>query len=172
MAINASTPSDAYAAFRNNDKKDKLATSLTNSTLSSLLKAFFDEQPHMEQFLCRGLGLELMGVDGQIANMVIDYFTKQNEPVLCIHDSFLINYKKGEELRRIVSDSTFQLTGYRIQQDIKNERLETTRPVKGNIEGYKEPVDVSFYTPKRIESTDQYVARRDKFYKWRGLKSK
>ncbi|MDB3948997.1 hypothetical protein N9370_04485 [Paracoccaceae bacterium] len=113
-----------------------------------------------------------MGADGQIVNMVIDYFTKQNEPVLCIHDSFLINYKKGEELRRIVADSAFQLTGYRIQQDIKNERLETTRPVKGNIEGYKEPVDVSFYTPKRIESTDQYVARRNKFYKWRGLKSK
>ena len=122
--------------------------------------------------LRKGLGLELVGADGQIANMVIDYFTKQNEPVLCIHDSFLINYKKGEELRRIVADSAFQLTGYRIQQDIKNERLETTRPVKGNIEGYKEPVDVSFYTPKRIESTDQYVARRDKFYKWRGLKSK
>jgi hypothetical protein len=112
-----------------------------------------------------------MGVDGQIANMVIDYFTKQNEPVLCIHDSFVINYKKSEELRRIVSDCTFQLTGYRIQQDIKNKRLETTRPVKGNIEGYKEPVDVTCYTPNRIERTDQYVARRDKFYKWRELKS-
>jgi len=171
MAINASTPSEAYAAFRNNDKKDKLAASLTNNTLSSLLKSFFDEQPHMEQFLCKGLGLELMGVDGQIANMVIDYFTKQNEPVLCIHDSFIINYKRGEELRRIVADSTYQLTGYRIQQDIKNERLETTRPVKGNIEGYKEPVDVTFYTPNRIERTDQYVARRDKFYKWKELKS-
>ena len=171
MAINASTPSDAYAAFRNNDKNDRLAASLTNNTLSSLLKAFFDKQPHMEQFLCKGLGLELMGVDGQIANMVIDYFTKQNEPVLCIHDSFIINYKKGEELRGIVSDCTFQLTGYRIQQDIKNERIETTTPVKGNIEGYKEPVDVTFYAPKRNERTDQYVARRDKFYKWKELKS-
>ena len=84
---------------------------------------------------------------------------------------FLINHKKGEELRSIVADSTYQLTGYRIQQDIKNERLETTRPVKGNIEGYKEPVDVTFYTPNRIERTDQYVARRDKFYKWKELKS-
>ena len=112
-----------------------------------------------------------MGVDGQIANMVIDYFTKQNEPVLCVHDSFLINYKKGEELRRIVADSTYQLKGYRIQQDVKNTRLETTRPVKGNIEGYEEPVDVTFCTPNRIERTDQYVARRDKFYKWKELKS-
>ena len=112
-----------------------------------------------------------MGVDGQIANMVIDYFTKQNETVLCIHDSFLINYKKGEELSSIVADSTYQLTGYRIQQDIKNERLKTTTPVKCNTEGYKEPVDVTFYTPNRIERTDQYVARRDKFYKWKELKS-
>lgn len=118
MAINASSPSGAYAAFRNNDRHDNLVTSLTNSTLSSLLKSFFDEQPHMEQFLCKGLEIELMGVDGQIANFVIDYFTKRNEPVLCIHDSFLVNYKKGEELRRIISDCTLQLTGYRIQQDI------------------------------------------------------
>ena len=87
----------------------------------------------MEQFLCKGLGLELMGVDGQIANMFIDFFTKRTEPVLCIHDSFLINYKKGDELRKIVADSTRQLTGYIIQQDIKNKRLETTRTVKGNI---------------------------------------
>jgi hypothetical protein len=69
----------------------------------------------MEQFICKGLGLELMGV--------------------------------------------------------KNERIEITRPVKGNIEGYKEPVDVTFHTPNRIESTDQYLARRDKFYKWKELKS-
>jgi len=41
----------------------------------------------------------------------------------------------------------------------------------GNIEGYKEPVDVTFHTPNRIERTDQYVARRDKFYKWKELKS-
>ena len=43
MAINAFTPSDAYAAFRNNDKNDRLAASLTNNTLSPLLKAFFDK---------------------------------------------------------------------------------------------------------------------------------
>ena len=144
MAINASSPSEAYAALRKNDRDDNLATSLTNSLLSSLLKSLFDEQPHMEQFLCKGLGLELMGVNGQIANMVIDYFTKWNEPVLCIRDSFLINCQKGEGLRRIVSDCTLQLTGYRIQQDIKNERLDTTTPVKGNIEGYQEPLDVTF----------------------------
>ena len=74
-------------------------------------------------------------------------------------------------LKPHLPETPFKLTGYRIQQDIKNERLETTRPVKGNIEGYKEPIEVTFHTPNRIERTDQYVARRDKFYKWKELKS-
>jgi len=40
-----------------------------------------------------------------------------------------------------------------------------------DMTGYKEPVDITFYTPNGIERTDQYVARRDKFYKWKELKS-
>ena len=75
MAINAESPKDAYAAFRDNDRKDKIASSLVNERQEQLLIAFFDEHPHMEQFLCKGLGLELMGTDGQIAKMVIEYFT-------------------------------------------------------------------------------------------------
>ena len=166
MAINAESPKDAYGAFRDNDRKDKIANSLVNEKLQQLLKAFFDEHPHMEQFLCKGLGLELMGTDGQIANMVIDYFTKNNEPVLCIHDSFLINYRMGEELKRIVEDCTFQFTGYRIQQDIKNQREENIVKVTGNIEGYETPQSVSIFRPQQITRTEEYNNRKNKFYKW------
>ena len=90
MAINAESPEDAYAAFRDNDITDRIANSLVNARLQQLLTAFNDEHPHMEQLLCKGLGLELMGTDGQVANMVINYFTNSNEPVLCVHDSFLM----------------------------------------------------------------------------------
>ena len=166
MAINAESPEDAYGAFRDNDRKDKIANSLVNEKLQQLLKAFFDEHPHMEQFLCKGLGLELMGTDGQIANMVLDYFTNNNEPVLCIHDSFLINYRKGEELKRIVEDCTFQFTGYRIQQDIKNQREENIVKVTGNIRGYNTPQSVSIFRPKQVTRTEEYNNRKSKFYKW------
>ena len=166
MAINAESPKDAYAAFRDNDRKDRIASSLVNERQEQLLTAFFDEHPHMEQFLCKGLGLELMGTDGQIANMVLDYFTNNNEPVLCIHDSFLINYRKGEELKRIVEDSTFQHTGYRIQQDIKNQREENIVKVTGNIEGYETPQSVSIFRPQQVPRTEEYNNRKSKFYKW------
>ena len=169
MAVNASSPEDAYAAFRDNDRSDKIAVSLRNETLEQLLNAFFKYYPHMEQYLCKGLGLELMGIDGQIANMVIDYFTQQDEPVLCIHDSFLINYRRGEELRRVVEESTFQLTGHRIRQDIKTERLQTNLPVTGNIEPFSHPVQTTIYTPKRVNPTEEYKIRRDKFFRWREL---
>ena len=166
MAINAESPKDAYGAFRDNDRKDRIANSLGNERQEQLLKAFFNEHPHMEQFLCKGLGLELMGTDGQIANMVIDYFTNNNEPLLCIHDSFLINYRMGEELKRIVEDCTFQHTGYRIQQDIKNQREENIVKVTGNIQGYETPQSVSIFRPQQITRTEEYNNRKNKFYKW------
>ena len=165
MAINAESPKDAYAAFRDNGRTDRIANSLVNERLQQLLKAFFDEHPHMEQFLCKGLGLELMGTDGQIANMVLDYSTN-NEPILCIHDSFLINYRKGEELKRIVEGSTFQHTGYKIQQDIKNQREESIVKVSGNIEGYETPQSVSIFRPQQAPRTKEYNNRKSKFYKW------
>jgi len=123
----------------------------------------------MEQYLCKGLGLELMGIDGQIANMVIDHFTQQSVPVLCIHDSFIINYRLGDELQHVVREATYQLTGYRIKQDIKNKRHTANLQVTGNIAGYQEPVSVDLNTPIRIHPTQEYHTRRDKFYKWVSL---
>ena len=82
-----------------------------------------------------------------------------------------VNSNSIKSVNSAANRSIFKLTGYRIQQDIKNGRIETTRPVEGNIEGYKEPVDVTLYTPNRIKRTDQYEARRDRCYKWRELKS-
>ena len=120
----------------------------------------------MEQFLCKGLGLEPMGTDGQITNMILEDFTINNEPVLCIHDSFLINYRKGEELKRTGEDCTIKHTGYRIQQDIKNEREENIVKITGNIEGYETPQSVSIFRPQQITRTEEYNNRKSKFYKW------
>ena len=107
-----------------------------------------------------------MGVDGQIANMVIEYFTNNNEPVLCIYDSFLINDRKGEELKRAVEDSIFQFTSYKIKQDIKSQREENIVAVTGNIEGYETPESVSIFRPQQLTETEEYNNRKIKFYRW------
>ena len=70
------------------------------------------------------------------------------------------------ELKKIVEDSTFQHTGYRIQQDIKNQREEYIVQVAGNIEGYETPRSVSIFRPQQVTRTEEYKNRKSKFYKW------
>ena len=98
--------------------------------------------------------------------MVVDHFTNKEIPVLCIHDSFIIQYDKEPELRRILDQATHQATNYTINHDIKNERNSHHGKVTGNIAGYEEPVVVEYYTPILIDPTSQYLDRKVKFTKW------
>jgi len=93
---------EAFQAFRNSDRKDKLGQSLTDIQHGELLKGFIRKHPQFEDILCTGQALRLMNIDSQIANIVIDHFTQKDIPVLCIHDSFIIQYDKEPELRRIL----------------------------------------------------------------------
>jgi hypothetical protein len=166
MGINADSDKTAYKAFRNSDRKDRLGQSLTDIQLGLLLDAFIDKHPQFKGVLNTGQALRLMNIDSQIANMVLDHFTKKNIPVLCIHDSFIIQYDKEPELRRILDQTTHQVTNSIINHDIKNVRNTHTGKVTGNINGYEEPVVVEYYTPIRIDPTSQYLDRKAKFTKW------
>ena len=166
MGINADSDKKAYKAFRNSDRKDKLGQSLTDIQLGLLLDAFINKHPQFKGVLNTGQALRLMNIDSQIANMVLDHFTNKNIPVLCIHDSFIIQYDKEPELRRILDQATHQVTNYTINHDIKNERNTHTGRVTGNIKGYEKPVVVEYHTPIHIDPTSQYLDRKTKFTKW------
>lgn len=166
MGINADSDKKAYQAFRNDDRKDKVANSLTDIQLGKLLKGFVNKHPQFDGILNTGQALRLMNIDSQIANMVIDHFTQKDISVLCIHDSFIIQYDKEPELRRILNQATHQVTNSIIDHDIKNERNSYSGKVSGNIRGYEEPVEVQFHTPIRVDPTSQYLDRKAKFTKW------
>jgi hypothetical protein len=166
MAINADNDKKAYQAFRNNDREDKLGQSLTDEQLSLLLKKFIDKHPQFDGILNTGQALRLMNIDSQIANLVIGHFTQQGIPILCIHDSFIIQHDKEPKLRRILDQATHQITSSRISHDIKNDQNSHNVTVSGNIKNYQQPVSVEFHTPIRIKPTRQYKLRRDKIHKW------
>ena len=166
MGINAENEKDAYSAFRNNNRKDKIGRSLEDVQLAELLKGFIDKHPQFKEVLNTGQALRLMNIDSQIANSVLDHFTKKDIAVLCIHDSFIIQYDKEPELRRILDQATHQITKDRIGHDIKNKRISHRGKVTGNIKGYEEPVEVEYHTPIHIKPTRQYLNRKAKFNKW------
>jgi hypothetical protein len=124
------------------------------------------DSPQFDGVLNTGQAPRLMNIDSQIAKLDIDHFTKKNIPVLCIHDSFIIQYDKEPELCRILDQATHQVTKARIDHDIKNERNTHHGKVNGNIKGYQEPVVVEYHTPIHIDPTSQYLDRRAKYTKW------
>jgi hypothetical protein len=171
MGINADSDKKAYQAFRNSDRKDKLGQSLTDIQLATLLNGVINKHPQFKGVLNTGQALRLMNIDSQIANLVIDHFTQKDIPILCIHDSFIIQYDKEPELRSILDQATHQVTKARIDHDIKNERNTHHGKVTGNIKGYVEPVVVEYHTPVGIDPTSQYLDRKAKFTKWLELSS-
>jgi len=166
MGINADTDKKAFQAFRNDDRKDKVANSLTDIQLGELLKGYIDKHPQFDGILNTGQALRLMNIDSQIANLVIDHFTQKDIPVLCIHDSFIIQHDKEPELRRILDQATRQVTNYTINHDIKNERNSYIGKVSGNIKGYEETIVVEYHTPIRNEPIKQYRDIKVKFTEW------
>jgi hypothetical protein len=55
-------------------------------------------------YLCTGkeTGMRLMNKDSKIALDVIDHFTKQGIPILCMHDSFIVQKQYANELKQVM----------------------------------------------------------------------
>jgi hypothetical protein len=159
MAINAISAKKAFGAFRESkDEGDRMKT-LSDQQLQKLLDAFTDKYPEIKDALNTGQGLYLMNLDSQIANMIIDYYTKQDIPILCVHDSFIINWKREEELRRIMDMASVQVNGKPIQQDAKKNDKKFTFKLDANPPLQSGATSMTLSVPKRVDRTPQYLER-------------
>lgn len=159
MAINAKSAEEAFGAFRQSKKEGDRMRRLTNQQLQKLLDAFTDKYPEIKDALNTGQGLYLMNLDSQIANMIIDYYTKQDIPILCIHDSFIINWKREEELRHIMGMASVQVNGKPIQQDAKKNDKKFTFKLDANPPLQSGATSMTLSVPKRVDRTPQYIER-------------
>lgn len=103
MALNASSKSKAFRAFRADQPKGHPFKRLSDEQLEKLLNAFVTKYPELAIYLCSGKGLELMYRDSCIAEYVIDHFTRRDIPILCMHDSFIISFDRVLELRAVMT---------------------------------------------------------------------
>ncbi|MBN8630158.1 MAG: hypothetical protein J0L76_04800 [Rhodobacterales bacterium] len=101
-AFNARSKKAAFGSFREGFPTGHMAKGLTNSSLDDLLAAFTERHPHLAEFLFADHGIRLMNIDSKIAEFVHRWFTRRGVPVLSIHDSFIIDYTRVEELKRVM----------------------------------------------------------------------
>lgn len=113
MCFNATSLTGAFQAFRNEQPTGSLGKRLTNLELAGLLEAFKRKHPLIQNYLCSDQGVHLMNIDGAIAAKVVNHFTNKNEPILCIHDSFICREHVKEELIQVMNKNTSDtLAGY------------------------------------------------------------
>lgn len=162
MAINATSAKKAFGAFRQSKKEGDRMRTLSDQQLQKLLDAFTDKYPEIKDALNTGQGLYLMNSDSQIANMIIDHYTKQGIPILCVHDSFILNWKREEELRRVMHMASVQVKGKAIQQDAKKNETTFSFKLEANPPLQSGATNMTLSMPRRVDRAPQYLERWQK----------
>lgn len=71
-----------------------------------LVDALATKHPQIaEKFFFKNQGIELQNLDSMIAEKIISHFTTQDIPVLCVHDSFVIQANRAEELKEVMEQA-------------------------------------------------------------------
>lgn len=125
MAINARDRTTACQAFRQSNPVGSVARSMKNVELLRLLDAFIEKFPHLKPDLCSDMGIRLMKKDSEIANHVLTGMTRKGIPVLCVHDSFIVDYEHGQLLKTVM---------HRVSQHVVGHPI----PVSNNYQGLDE----------------------------------
>jgi hypothetical protein len=60
-----------------------------------------------------------MHLDGQITSRVHNHFTEKGIPVLSVHDSYIIDFRKVDELRKAMAEASKAVVGRPLATSIK-----------------------------------------------------
>lgn len=84
-----------------------------------LIDAFKQAHPKIAHRFCTGdVGMKLMNKDSKIALDIIEHFTSQGIPILCVHDSFIVQAQHRNELKKVMKQTYKKHTnGFRIGVD-------------------------------------------------------
>ena len=114
MGFNAKTIKGAYQAFRNNQDTGTKQKKLKDKQLEQLLNKFIQENPAVSEYIGSDQGVTLMKYDSDIAFEIIKKFTERGKPILCVHDSFIVEHTEDDDLRRLMDEATTQVVGRKI----------------------------------------------------------
>lgn len=119
IAINAKDKAKAYQAFREGFTSKPAGKNISNIALDKFLNAFLDRNPVLKGKLFTDQGIRLMHLDGQITSRIHNHFTEKGIPVLSVHDSYIIDCRKVDELRKAMAEASEAVVGRPLATSIK-----------------------------------------------------
>ena len=116
-AINAKDRKTTFSAFRDQRNRDQrgLPSSqkikYTNPLIEQLLDNFLQENTPISHYLCADKGVALMALDGEITTQIIEHFTDRKVPILTVHDSYIVESSREQELMDVMQSVTREVVG-------------------------------------------------------------
>lgn len=183
-AINASNKDEAFKAYQSKRTASKDEHTgeyelprLNKQELEKLLTSFIEQHPFLSDGICSDRGIGLMFVDSQITNIIINTFTEQNEPILTVHDSYIVKADKAELLTQSMAEATKLVCNNRLPAEqegqLTKEQVQHTlnqfrqHDFDTYIDLQKNPTITPQYKPRQ---TSRYKKDYSKFKKWRESK--
>lgn len=109
--LNAGSEKAAFKSFRDGWPAGHQAKKLSDEQLVKVLGRFIEKHPWSKASLGTDVGITLMNIDAKIAEHVLRHFTALGIPVLCIHDSFIIDYRFAGQLRAAMTAASREVVG-------------------------------------------------------------
>ena len=130
-ALNADSEKAAFKAFRDQRNKDQRGKGAdhkiryTDALLKDWLDQYMELNTDIRSYLCSDKGVELMALDGNITTRIIKHFTDQEEPILTVHDSYIVRYGQEDEVSKAMLEA--------VKQEVRMEGFTLKRPLQGEI---------------------------------------
>lgn len=171
-AINAEGKEKSFKAFRQSQPAKTIQKSLKDEQLQMLLDAFCEKNAVVQSYIASDSGVSLMAVEARIAARVINHFVKRDLPILTIHDSYIVQFGKDEELIEVMNRATMdELNGFKINLDVETVSLGAIKQL-GATETMDRGSDYLAlkHAMSNIHRSEGYKARLKKYQIWKKQK--
>ena len=137
--INAKTPETAIKAVRwevNKDPKEFGWVKEEGLKIEEIVERFQKHHKQISRYFSSGFGITLQNSDSRMAELVIKDFTSRGIPILCVHDSFVVQEKYEDDMWKVMENAweLMFLRATKIQKGskskIKMKKLAKNIPVK------------------------------------------
>ncbi|MCB9211790.1 MAG: hypothetical protein H6609_20705 [Ignavibacteriales bacterium] len=117
ISINAGSLTKGFQAFNRELQKDfelYLLKKQSGFTTPELFKKFSEAHPKISKYLNSGIGLKLQNKDAHLASNIMKNFVIEDVLIATVHDSFIIEEKYKDDLKKVMKEEYRKLFGYEI----------------------------------------------------------
>lgn len=134
-AINARDDKAVRGAVGDKRKGSQFEFSVTSAMVDAVLTAFRERYPGLSDNLGSDAGIRLMNIDSNIASLIVKEFVAIDEPILVVHDSFIVRESQREFLREKMAWATEQVVGqpikFTVEQSYRTPESIADIPLRG-----------------------------------------